>query len=67
MDTVKILSEGRGEIQVLKDNEASTLEVNLGRIVGASAEILSDVPDDTKVILTNLSNFDPKKSALKVE
>lgn len=66
-DLIKILSERRGEIQTIKDGQLSHVEVDLGNIVGSSVEILTDVPKDTTVILNNVSNFDSKKSELKIE
>ncbi len=66
-DLIKILSERYGEIQTVKDDRIVPVEVQLGRIFGSSVEILSDVPDDTQVILNNVSNFDEKKSKLQIE
>lgn len=65
MDVVRVLSERKGEIQTYANGETKGVEVELGRIVGSSVEILSDIPDGTLVVMTNLSNYDPKKSFLQ--
>lgn len=67
LDIVKVLSEKYGEIQTLKNQAIVPVEVELGRIVGSNAEILTKIPSDTVVILNNVSNFDEKKSMIQVE
>ncbi len=66
-DVIKVLSEKRGEIQTLKDDAIVPVEIELGRIVGSNVEVLTEVPGSTRVILTNVSNFDGKKSFVQVE
>lgn len=65
MDVVRVLSERKGEIQAYANGETKGIEIELGRIVGSSVEILSDIPEGTQIVMTNLSNYDPKKSFLQ--
>lgn len=66
-DLIKVLSEKRGELVTVKDSQLINIEVELGKIIGSSVEILTDVPLDTVVSLNNTSNFDSKKAFIQIE
>ena len=61
---IEILSEQSGRIPTWRDKTLIWLPVELGKIWGNSIEILTEVPVDTDIILTNLQNFDPNSSTL---
>ena len=62
--TVEILSEQSGRISTWNEESLIWLPVELGKIWGNSIEILTEIPKDTDLILTNLQNFDPNSSTL---
>lgn len=43
------------------------LEVDLGRIAGDRVEITSKVSPDIQIIISNVLNFDAKKSKIVIE
>jgi len=67
---VTILAPGQGEISTLVTDETGTLAIKkisvvLGTLWGNRIEILSDFPDATQVILSDMKNFNPTDFVLR--
>jgi TusA-related sulfurtransferase len=67
---VTLLAPGQGEISTLVTDEAGVLSVKkisvvLGTLRGNRIEILSDLPDVTQVILSDMKNFNPTDFVLR--
>lgn len=68
IDAIKILSEGGGEVAILKDD--MTIEkksVTIKNIWGTNVEITGNLSPWDNVIINDLSNYDPVKNTLKLQ
>ena len=67
---VTLLAPGQGEISTLITDEAEVLSVKkisvvLGTLWGNRIEILSDMPDGTQIILSDMKNFNSTDFVLR--
>jgi hypothetical protein len=65
-DIVRVISDKKAEIQTLSGSQLLPVEVQIGRIAGSQVEIISSISEDTQIVTSNTSNFDPKKSKIQV-
>jgi hypothetical protein len=65
-DIVRVISDKKAEIQTLSGSQLLLVEVQIGRIAGSQVEIISSISEDTQIVTSNTSNFDPKKSKIQV-
>lgn len=66
INSVKIIEEGVGKISILSEGKIKEIDVRLGVMYGKNIEVYSDIPDDTEIILSDVSSFDPNKHELNV-
>jgi hypothetical protein len=64
-DIVKILSEQEGELTAFSGGTFVPVPVKLGKLTSGTVEIVSGPSPDTEIVLTDVSNFDPKVSEPK--
>ncbi len=67
---ITLLAPGQGEISVLESNESGDLTIKKISVVlwtlwGDRVEILSDIPDNTEIILSDLKNYNPMDFVLR--
>lgn len=67
INSVKIISEGEGEIQALVDGKIVPKKVRLGTMFGASIEVYTELDKNTTVIMTDVSNFNSTTHNLTTE
>ena len=66
INSVKIIEEGIGKIAVLENGNIKEVDVRLGVMYGKNIEVYTDISDDTEIILSDVSSFDPNKHKLTV-
>ncbi|PID83791.1 hypothetical protein CSB09_04365 [Candidatus Gracilibacteria bacterium] len=65
LTAVKIISEDEGEITLLSaQNTLKTEHVALGRIFGKNVEVITDLEENSILVLSDTNNFDEKKFKL---
>ena len=64
---VDVTGDDMWTINILQDWKLELLEVSLGEISGTNIEILNSIPNETQVITTNLSTYNPKIQTLIVK
>ncbi|MBS9783779.1 HlyD family efflux transporter periplasmic adaptor subunit [Candidatus Gracilibacteria bacterium] len=68
LTVVQIISENEGEITTLTpENTLKKQKVMLGKILGKNIEVIINLPQNTKVVLTDTKNFDAGKFDLVVK
>lgn len=67
INSVKIVSEWQGKISVLENGMIKTIDVQLGAMYGSGIEVFTDLPENTVVILTDVTNFNPETQNLRQE
>jgi multidrug resistance efflux pump len=64
--SVKIISEQEWEIAILSQSGGvERKSVRLGKLRGENIEILDTLPANIEIILTDISNYDPKKNTIQ--
>lgn len=66
-DLIRVISDKKGELSTLSGSTVVPVEVDLGRIAGSKVEITTKLDSKTPIILTNVSNFDPKRAELIIK
>ncbi len=67
INAVKIIAEGQGEIQTFVDGNIVSQKVQLGAMYGSSIEVFSELPAETIVILSDVSQYNSEKQTLSAE
>jgi len=64
---VDVTTDDKGTINTLNEWKLELIEVSLGKISGNNIEILSEIPVDTQVITTNLTNYNPNIQTFSIK
>lgn len=67
ISAVKIISEGQGEIQILENEKILSKSVRLGAMFGTSIEVFAELPKETSVIVSDVSQFNSEKQKIVIE
>ncbi len=62
--TIRILSESKGELQTFVSGALTPVSVDLGRVIADRMEIITKIDTTTQIVVSDVSNFDPKRSEL---
>ncbi len=61
LQSVTALQEGKGFIYLLKDNQPERFDVELGQVWEDKIEILNSLPQNSTIISSDISNYNPEK------
>ena len=68
LSSLRIISEQEGEISVLTGSgEIQNVLVKIDSVINEQVKINANIPPHSKIILTDLSNFDSMKHQIKVD
>ena len=67
LDIVTVDWDNSWTINVLKNWKNETLKIDLWKIEWNNVEVLSEIPEDTKIIITDLKNFNKLTQTLKIK
>ena len=66
-EMIKVISESKGELNVLSGATIATIPVDLGESIGKSVEIITPLDPKTELITSDVSNFDERKFTIEVK
>jgi multidrug efflux pump subunit AcrA (membrane-fusion protein) len=68
LDAVHIISEVEWEINILtQTGEIIKKLVKIGSVEGENIKILSEIQDNTKIIVSDMTNYDPLKNTISIQ
>ena len=67
INAVRIIAEGQGKIETLVDGKIVTQEVRLGAMYGGNVEVFTDLPADTQVVLSDVTEYNSETQKLITE
>ncbi len=65
LDAVSIIAEWEWEISIYTSTGIIRTSINIWSTFGDTIEILDKIPNNTEIILTNMSNYDPLKQSIE--
>lgn len=67
INAVRIIAEGQGKIETLVDGKIVTHNVQLGAMYGGNVEVFTDLPADTQVVLSDVTQYNSETQKLVTE
>ena len=67
INAVRIIAEGQGKIETLVDGKIVTHDVQLGAMYGGNVEVFTDLPADTQVVLSDVTQYNSETQKLVTE
>ena len=67
INAVRIIAEGQGKIETLVDGKIVTRDVQLGAMYGGNVEVFTDLPADTQVVLSDVTEYNSETQKLVTE
>ena len=64
INAVRIIAEGQGKIETLVDGKIVTRDVQLGAMYGGNVEVFTDLPADTQVVLSDVTEYNSENTKI---